>query len=132
MARDALEALARLRRLETVEARRRLAVPLAQEAAAAERLAAAAAALHAEHAPDGGAWRLWLPRGLAERDRAALAHGQALARLREAQAGLAACRAAERAVGMLREQRAAEARREALRGEQALLDEAAQRPRPPG
>ena len=37
----------------------------------------AAAALPAEHAAGDAAWRLWLPRGLAARDRAALAQDQA-------------------------------------------------------
>jgi len=130
MADDPLGALARLRRLETAEARRRLAVQLGQEAAAERRLGAAAAALPAEHALDGAAWRLWLPRGLAERDRAALARDYAAARRGAAQALLAECRAAERAVAQLREARAEAARRLALRRDQARLDEAAQRTRP--
>ena len=129
MPRDGLAALARLRRLETVEAKRKLALQLSQEAVAAERLATAAAALQEEHATDAAAWRLWLPRGLAERERAALARDHAAARRGAAQAGLAECRAAERAVELLRERRAAEARRGALRRAQALLDEAAQRRR---
>jgi flagellar biosynthesis chaperone FliJ len=45
------------------------------------------------------------------------------------QAGLAACRAAERAVEILQERQAAEGRRQALRRGQLQLDEAAQRPR---
>jgi hypothetical protein len=130
MARDPLAALARLRWLETAEAKRRLAVQVGQEAAAAERHAAAAAALPAEHAAGDAAWRLWLPRGLAALDRAALAQDQAATRRREAQAVLAECRAAERAVGLLRDRQAAEARRLVLRRAQALLDEAAQRIRP--
>ena len=130
MARDPLAALARLRGVETAEAKRRLAVQLGQEAVAAERLAAAAAALSAEHAAGDAAWRLWLPRGLAARDRAVLAQDQAAARRRDAQALLAECRAAERSVALLQERRAAEARRLALRRAQALLDEAAQRGRP--
>jgi hypothetical protein len=129
MPRDPLDALARLRRLETAEARRRLATQTVQEAAATERRATADAALRAEHAVGDAAWRLWLPRGLAERDRAALARSQALTRLREAQAGLAACRAAERATEVLQERRAAEMRRLALRRDQGLLDEVAGRAR---
>ncbi|TCZ61249.1 hypothetical protein [Roseicella aquatilis] len=128
MARDGgLAALARLRRLETAEAQRRLAVQAGQEAAAAGRLAAAGAALRGEHAADAEAWRLWLPRGLAERDRAGLARAQEESRLQAAQALLAEARAAERAVEWLRERRAAEARRAAERRAQALLDEAAAR-----
>ncbi|TDH64651.1 hypothetical protein E2C06_01545 [Dankookia rubra] len=130
MARDPIAALARLRWLETAEAKRRLAVQVGQETAAAERHAAAAAALPAEHAVGDAAWRLWLPRGLASRDRAALAQDQAATRRRDAQAVVAECRAAERAVELLRERRAAEARRRALRQAQALLDEAARRRRP--
>ncbi|MFC7474432.1 hypothetical protein ACFQS7_08710 [Dankookia sp. GCM10030260] len=132
MARDPLAALVRLRRLETMEAKRRLAVQVGQEAAAAERLAAAAAALPAEHAAGEAAWRLWLSRGLAARDRAALAQDQAAIRRSNAQAVVAECRAAERAVDLLRDRRAAEARRQALRRAQALLDEAARRTRPAG
>ena len=127
MARDGLAALARLRRLETAEAKRRLAVQIGQEAQAAGRLAAAEAALRTEHAAEAEAWRLWLPRGLAERDRAALAQRQAMARRQAAQDLLAEARAAERAVELLQERRAAEARREAARRAQALLDEAAAR-----
>ncbi|WP_431270436.1 hypothetical protein [Dankookia sp. P2] len=76
--------------------------------------------------PLGGSW---LPRGLAARDRAALAQDQAATRRRDAQAVLAECRAAERAVDLLRDRRAAEARRRARRRVQALLDEAARRSR---
>ena len=130
MARDGLAALARLRGLETMEAKRRLALQVGQEAAAAGRHALAATALQVEHAADGAAWRVWLPRGLAERDRAALAEAHAAGRRRKAQAVLAECRAAERAVEWLRERRAAEARRTALRRAQARLDEAALRSRP--
>lgn len=130
MARDGLGALARLRRLEVAEARRRMALMLAQEAAAAERLAGAGAALRAEAAADATSWRLWLPRGLAERDRAALARDQAAVRRDQAQDALAEARAAERAVELLREQQAAAARRRAARREQALLDDVAQRRRP--
>lgn len=132
MTRDPLASLARLRGLETAEAKRRLALLLGQEAAAAERHAAATAALPMEYAAGDAAWRTWLPRGLAARDRAALAQDQAVARRQEAQAALAACRAAERAVDLLRDRRAIEARRLALRQAQALLDEAAQRRRPAG
>lgn len=130
MARDPLAALARLRSLETSEAKRRLALQVGQEAVATERLVAATAALPAEYAAGDGAWRLWLPRGLAARDRAALALDQAAGRRRDGQAVVADCRAAERAVELLRERRAAEARRQALRRGQALLDEAARRARP--
>lgn len=122
-----LAALARLRRLETAEAQRRLAVQAGREAAAAEHLATAAAALRGEHAADAEAWRLWLPRGLAERDRAGLAREQEAARRQAAQDLLVEARAAERAVEWLRERRAAEARRAAERRAQALLDEAAAR-----
>lgn len=97
---------------------------------AAQRLATAEAALRTEHAAGEDAWRLWLSRGLAERDRAGLAHGTTLDRVREAQAGLATCRAAERAVELLQERREEAERRAALRREQLLLDEAAQRARP--
>ncbi|MDO9709645.1 hypothetical protein [Paracraurococcus lichenis] len=130
MARDALAALARLRRLETEAARRRVGQQAAQAVAAEARLDGAAAALRAEHESGAEAWRVWLARGLAERDRARLAREHAEARLQEAQGGLAATRAAERAVEALRERRAAEARRAARRREQALLDDAARRPRP--
>lgn len=127
MAADGLGALARRRRLQVAEAKRRMGQMLAQEAAATARLETASLALRAEAAADAVAWRGWLGRGLAERDRAALAQDQAAARRDQAQAALAEARAAERAVEMLREQRAASARRRRLRREQGLLDDAARR-----
>lgn len=127
---DPLAVLARLRGLETCAAQQRLATQLGRVAAAAARVAAAEGALLEERgAGDPAGYAAWLPRALAERDRAALAERLAEDSLQAAQSALAECRAAERAVARLREQRAAEARRQAGRRQQALLDDAAQRSR---
>jgi hypothetical protein len=128
MARDPLAALARLRRLESDAARRVLGEANTRLAAAEARAASASAALAAEARPGGeGDYGRWLLRGLAERDRANRAAGFATDSAELAQQGLAECRAAERALGLLREARAAASRRKALRRAQALLDEAAAR-----
>jgi flagellar biosynthesis chaperone FliJ len=128
MARDPLAVLARLRRLEVDQAKRQLAERLRAHALAEEGLEAAKQALVEEAEHDAAAYGAWLPRGLAERDRAEghlrLAD-QATAAAREA---LTTARAAERAAEMLRERRAEEERREAERRAAASLDEiAAQR-----
>ncbi|MDI3307427.1 MAG: hypothetical protein QJR07_21085 [Acetobacteraceae bacterium] len=125
---DPLAVLARLRSLETRAAQQRLATQLGRAAAAAARVAAAEGALLEERGAGSPAdYAAWLPRALAERERAALAERQAEDSLHMAQAALAECRAAERAVERLREQRTAEARRRSGRRQQMLLDDAAQR-----
>jgi hypothetical protein len=122
---DPLAALARLRRFELAAARRRLADRLAGLAAAEARCAAAAAALAAEAAAgDGAAYAAWLPRGRAERDRAAGALRVAEDRMAAAQAELGAARAAAHLVESLQERRAALARRQAVRDAQSALDDA--------
>lgn len=128
MPRDPLAALARLRRLDTDEARRLLGEANARLAVAEARAAAAAAALVEEAGPGGeGDYGRWLARGLAERDRALRAAGFAAESARIARQGLAERRAAERATEQLRESRAEWARRKAARHAQARLDEAAAR-----
>lgn len=128
MPRDPLAALARLRRLDTDEARRLLGEANARLAVAEARAAAAAAALVEEAGPGGeGDYGRWLARGLAERDRALRAAGFAAESARIASQGLAERRAAERATEQLRESRAEWARRKAARHAQARLDEAAAR-----
>jgi len=132
MAADPLAVLARLRLLETRAAQQRLAMQLSHAAAAAARVVAAEGALLEERsAGDPADYATWLPRALAERERAAVAERLAESSLQAAQLALAGCRAAERAVALLREQHAAEARRRAERRQQMLLDDAAQRFRRP-
>ena len=127
---DPLATLARLRRFEVAAARRHLAERLAAMAEAESRRDAAAAALAAEAATgDGAAYAAWLPRGRAMRDRTAAALGAEEQRLAAARVGLTAARTAKRVVGTLRDQRAAEARREAEGRAQAAIDEAAARRR---
>ena len=127
MARDPLAVLARLRQIETEAARRRLgqAVGRAEVALLAE--ASARGALVAEASAPGPDYGAWLPRGLAQRDRAALARRRAEAGLAEAAAALGEARAAERAVELLAATQARLARRQAARRAQAQLDEAAAR-----
>jgi flagellar biosynthesis chaperone FliJ len=126
-ARDPLAVLARLRRLEVDQAKRQLAERLRAHALAEHGVRAAEAALtaEAEVQDDSAAFGAWLPRGLAERERAKghlrLAD-QAAAAAREA---LVAARAAERAAELLRERRAEEERREAERRAAADLNETA-------
>ncbi len=128
MARDPLAALARLRRLESDEARRVLGEANTRLAVAEARVASAAAALGAEGRPGGEEdYGRWLTRGLAERDRAARTAGFATESAEIARQALAEGRAAERALEQLREARAEAARRKALRRTQSLLDEAAAR-----
>jgi len=129
MARDALATLARLRQIETEAARRRLgqAVGRAEVALLAE--AAAGAALTAEATAPGADYAAWLPRGLAQRERAGLARRRAEAGMAEAAAALGEARAAERAVERLAAERDRERRRAAQRRAQAALDEAVARRR---
>ncbi|MDN3567071.1 hypothetical protein ACFQY5_07725 [Paeniroseomonas aquatica] len=132
MARDPLGALARLRRLETTEAKRRLGEAFHRLGAAEARVAEASARLQAETVAAAPAdYAAWLRRGLAERDRAGIAHGLARAGAATAQAVLAEARAAERGLDALREARQAAAAQGAERRAQALLDEAATRRRGP-
>jgi hypothetical protein len=129
---DPLAVLARLRGLETRAAQQRLAGQLGRVAAVAARVVVAEGALLEERdAGDPADYASWLPRALAERERAALAERLAETSLQTARSALADCRAAERAVERLREQHAAEARLQAGRRQQAPLDDAAQRSRRP-
>ena len=125
MARDPLLALARLRRLETDAARRRLGEAFARLAAAEQRVADAAAALQAEATAAPADYAAWLRRGLAERDRARLSHGFAETGAATTQAVLAGARAAERGLEALRDAKRQAAASRAARKAQAALDEAA-------
>lgn len=127
MARDPLVALARLRRLETTEAQRRLGAAFARLDGTEHRIAAAAASLTGEATGIAGDYALWLRRGLAERDRALIAHGLAEAGAATAQALLAEASAAERALAQLRAARLREERQRQARREQAALDEVTRR-----
>ena len=130
MPRDPLAALARLRRLETTEAKRRLGDAFHRLDGAERRIAAAAASLPGEAAAGvAGDYALWLRRGLAERDRAMIARGLAEAGAATAQALLAEASAAERALAQLREAQRQAARQRQARRQQAALDDIAQRPR---
>ncbi len=132
MANDPLRALARLRRLETDAAKRRLGEAFGRLATAEAREDTAAGALRREAAAGGPAdYGLWLRRGLAEQDRAALARGFAESAAATARALLAEARAAERGLEALREARRTAAARLAGRREQAALDDAAGRRRTP-
>ncbi|GGC34903.1 hypothetical protein GCM10011504_11630 [Siccirubricoccus deserti] len=130
MPRDPLAVLARLRRLETEAARRRLGEAYGRLAGAEERAAGAGAALTREGTlglpSDYGTW---LTRGLAERDRADRARGFAEATATAAAASLGEARAAERGLEMLRKARAERARQRVQRQAQLLLDEAGARRR---
>jgi flagellar biosynthesis chaperone FliJ len=130
MARDPLAVLARLRRLETETARRRLGEAYGRLAGAEARAAEAGAALTRQGTlglpTDYGTW---LTRGLAERDRADRARGFAEATAAAAAASLGEARAAERGLELLREARAERAQQQARRRAQALLDEVGARPR---
>jgi uncharacterized tellurite resistance protein B-like protein len=132
MARDPLARLARLRRIETEAARRRLGQAAGRADDAKAREAAAGAALTEERAAHAGDYATWLPRGLAERDRAAVARRIAEAALAETRLALGEARAAERAVELLQEARAEAAACRAARRAQALLDEAGLRRRTRG
>ncbi len=121
---DPLAVLARLRRLETQQARRILAERLARCAAADARAEAAAAAIAREAAVgQSDAFGAWVVRGLAERSRTAhLAEGAAR-EVQAARAVLGAARAAERVVERLAEERRRVAGRAAARAEQVALDD---------
>ncbi len=129
MARDPLAVLTRLRQIETEQARRRLGQAVGRTEVALLAEGAASAALVAEAVAPGADYAAWLPRGLAQRDRAALARRRAEVGLAEAAAALGAARAAERAVELIAAARDRLARRQAARRVQALLDEAASRRR---
>ena len=123
-ARDPLAVLARLRRLETDQARRFLAERVARSVAAAAREEAATATIAAEAATcQPEAFGAWLTRGLAERARAAHLAELAEREAEAARAALAEARARQRAVERLVEDRARAAARAAARAEQAALDD---------
>lgn len=121
---DPLASLARLRRLETGTARRRLAEEAERLLAAERRADAADAALHSEQeAGEPADYAAWLGRGVAERDRARIGVRHAEGRSAEARDGLASARAAERALELFREERLLRERRRANRRAQASLDD---------
>ncbi|WP_149540002.1 hypothetical protein [Siccirubricoccus phaeus] len=130
MPRDPLAVLARLRKLDTETARRRLGEAYGRLGAAETRAEAATAALttQAGHGMPAD-YGTWLTRGLAERDRAQRAVGVAERVATAAAAALGEARAAERGLEKLREARAAAKAKRAVRKAQALLDEAGARER---
>jgi hypothetical protein len=125
MSRHPLDILARLRCIEVGAAQRRLAEARSATVAQQRAAEAADAALRAEQ--PGGlpiTYGAFLAYGLAARQaqRAALASAEAA---EEAERdALARSRAAEKVVGILRDRRAAQRRRDTLRREQARLDDA--------
>jgi flagellar biosynthesis chaperone FliJ len=129
-ARDPLAVLARLRRLEVDQAKRQLTERLRAHALAEHGVRAAEAALtaEAEVQDDPAAFGAWLPRGLAERERAQRGLAHAATRSEEARAVMTALRAAGRAVEVVRDRRVANLSRQEARRDQQRLDElAAQR-----
>ncbi len=131
MPRNPLLALARLRRLETTEAKRRLGDAFHRLGMAEDQVAEAAAALQAEMAAALPAeYAAWLRRGLAERDRAGIAHGLARTGAATAQALLGEAWAAEQGLDSLQAARKAAASQAAERRAQAMLDEVAANRRP--
>lgn len=132
--RDPLASLARLRRLQTGAARRRLAEDAGRLLAAEDRERAAGAALLSERtaAPAPADYAAWIGRGVAERDRAALASAAAAKRLAEGRAVLAEARVAERCIQQLMQDRLADTRARLERKAQAATDDAAGRAARPG
>jgi hypothetical protein len=126
---DPLASLARLRRLETGAARRRLAEDAGRLLAAEARAEAAGAALLAEQgaAAVPADYAAWLGKGMAERDRAALGAAHAVERLAEGRVALAEARVAERCIEQLMQDRAAAAKALPSRKAQAATDDAAGR-----
>lgn len=125
MPRDPLATLARLRATEVEAARRRLAEARSALAAQQDAAAAAARALRDE-TPDGSGatYGAFLARGLAARHAHAAAVQRAAEALDAEREALAEARRAEKVLEQLRERRAADARRDALRRSQALLEDA--------
>ena len=125
---DPLASLARLRRLETGTARRRLAEDTGRLLAAEERAEAARAALCSEQGAGAAAdYAAWVGRGMAERDRAALGAAHAAERLAQGRAALAEARVAERCIERLLLDRQSDARARLVRKAQAGMDDAASR-----
>lgn len=130
MPRDPLLTLARLRRLDVSSAQRRLAEARATLAARQDAAAAHEARLRAERPEDAPAtYGAFLASGLEARQAHAAAARQAEAAAEAERDALALARGVEKLIGILRERRAAAARRIAARRAQARLDEVAQRVR---
>jgi flagellar export protein FliJ len=138
MRRDPLLALLRVRRLSVDEARRDLAARLEDERSAAQALHEAAgepgrqaAAIRdlARDAPWPDAYALWLPRGQAaiRKARDALTQAETAAQNARAHLGLACAKA--KATEDLLARRARDRALILARKDQAVLDEAGQRPR---
>ena len=125
---DPLASPARLRRLQTGAARRRLAEDAGRLLAAETRAETATAALLTEREAGAPAdYAAWIGRGRAERDRAALGAAHASERLAQGQAALAEVRVAERCIEQLMLDRAAAAGSHRERKAQAATDDAAGR-----
>jgi flagellar export protein FliJ len=134
MARDSLEAALRARRIAVEGAQRALALALAAEAEVAVAVSKATETIRQETetavSSTGGdaaveAFAAWLPRGLAERERARRTLAQAEGTTSQARAALSAARLAEGAVEALVQGRLINERLIAERRSQAALDEMA-------
>ncbi|CAH0271132.1 flagellar FliJ family protein [Roseomonas sp. CECT 9278] len=125
MPRDPLSTLARLRAIEVEAARRRLSEARGALARQQDAAAAAEAALRNE-APDatGATYGAFLARGLAVRHAQAAAVARAEAALEAERDALAGARRAEKVLDLLRDRRAQAERRDALRRDQARLEDA--------
>lgn len=122
---DPLASLARLRRLETGAARRRLAEDTGRLLAAEDRVEAARAALCSEQGAGVAAdYAAWVGKGMAERDRAALGAAHAAERMARGRAALAEARLAERCIERLLAEREAKARARLLGKAQIATDDA--------
>ena len=125
---DPLASLARLRRLQTGAARRRLAEDAGRLLAAETRAEAATAALLTEREAGAPAdYAAWIGRGRAERDRAALGAAHAADRAAQGPTTLAEARVAERCIERLLQDRAAAAASLRQRKAQAATHDAAGR-----
>jgi hypothetical protein len=127
MARDHLPVLARLRQLQTERARRAWAERLAQLEASEAALAGAKAALLSERGASPRDHAAWLPRGLAERERAERGLALAADAAEAARHQLVEARTAEAAIERLRELRQVARSRLMAARAQGLADAAAQR-----
>lgn len=125
MARDPLRTLARLREIEVQAGRRGLMEARAALGAAQDAAAAAEAALRAETpAVAPATYGAFLAHGLAQRQAHAAAIARAEAAVEAERAALAEAHRADKTLALLRGRRAAAARRDTLRRDQARLEDA--------
>jgi hypothetical protein len=125
---DPLASLARLRRLQTGVARRRVTEEADRLLAAERRAQNTDEALLVEQGAAAPAdYAAWIGRGIAERDRAALGAAHAADRLKDRRAALAEARVAERCIEQLMRDRTAATKSRLQRKAQAATDDSAGR-----